>query len=584
MAAAAAALAASALILAVIVSTGTDQPRSALVHILVVVVPIAVGLNAMQRPQSARFGRLLIAAGLVWSVSLLSMSSSSTAYSVGRVAAWLIHPVLLYVMLAFPEGHIAKHSDRVLFVVALTLIASMYLISALFVEAYPVDTPWASCDADCPANAFLVLDHEPAVMQDVVQPLRELFAVAVMAAVALSLLRRVRGASHAWGHQVVPVMIACVGSCITLIAFLIVRRFWPDSPAVEAIGTAWALWIPGIAVAFFIGQMRRRLEVATILERLSIALRTTPDVGGLRDALAEAVHDPDVEVLLPTDEPGTWRDTRGRSTSVAEAIATGKQVTAIGDDSGPTAMLVHDLELGEDEELLEAVCSLSLSALRHQRLRSWLVMSLGELEESRKRIVRAADLERSRIERNLHDGAQQRLIMLRIKLSLAVELLETDPEAGRAAVADLGEHIDVAMEELRAIAHGVYPAMLTDRGLVDALTSVAVEASKPVHLRTFGVTRQAAEIETAVYFTCMEALQNSIKHAGSASGVWLTLRQGKELRFEVRDDGPGFIPLESDANGGLRNMRDRVEAIGGRLEIDTSPGHGTRVIGRIPLR
>jgi signal transduction histidine kinase len=405
-----------------------------------------------------------------------------------------------------------------------------------------------------------------------------------MAGVAVSLLRRVRGASHTWGRQVVPVMIACVGSCMTLIAFLLVRRLAPDSTAAEAIGTAWALWIPGIAVAFFVGQMRRRLEVAGILEQLSAALRTAPDIDGLRDALAEAVHDPGVEVLLPTDEPGTWRDTRGRSTSVAEAIAAGKQVTAIGDDSGPTAMLVHDLQLGEDEELLEAVCSLSLSALRHERLRSWLAVSLGELEESRKRIVRAADLERSRIERNLHDGAQQRLIMLRIKLSLALELLQTDPVAGREAVAELGEHIDIAMEELRAIAHGVYPAMLTDRGLVGALTSVAAEATKPVHLRTYGVTRQPAEIETAVYFTCMEALQNAVKHAEGSTGVWVTLRQGDELRFEVRDDGPGFVPPETDRNGGLRNMRDRVEAVGGRLTIEASPGHGTRVIGVIPLR
>jgi signal transduction histidine kinase len=584
VAAAAALLAASALILAVIVSTGADEPQSALVHILVVVVPIAVGLNASQRPQTARFGRLLIAAGLVWSLSLLAMSSSSTAYSVGRVIAWLIHPVLLYLMLAFPQGRIAGHSDRVLFIAALTLIASMYVVSALFVETYPADTPWATCDTDCPANAFLVLDHEPAVMQDVVAPVRELLAVVVMAAVALSLLRRVRSASRTWGRQVVPVIIACVGSCITLIAFLLARRLAPDSPAVAAIGTAWALWIPGIAVAFFVGQMRRRLEVANILEQLSAALRTAPDVNGLRDALAEAVHDPDVEVLLPTEEPGTWRDTQGRATSVAEAIATGKQVTAIGDESGPTAMLVHGRELGEDEELLEAVCSLSLSALRHQRLRSWLAVSLGELEESRKRIVRAADLERSRIERNLHDGAQQRLIMLRIKLSLALELLETDPQAGREAVADLGEHIDVAMEELRAIAHGVYPAMLTDRGLVDALTSVAAEASRPVHLRTYAVTRQPPEIETAVYFTCMEALQNAIKHAAGASGVWVTLRQDDELRFEVRDDGPGFRPTGTDGVGGLRNMRDRVEAIGGRLTIDTAPGHGTRVIGVIPLR
>jgi signal transduction histidine kinase len=583
----AATLVVSALLVAIGVGVGVDSEHKgrALAHLLVTVVPIAVGLNAIRRVQSARFGRLLIAAGVVWSFSWLGEATSSTAYSVGRVAGWLIFPILLYLMLAFPHGRITHRSDRMLYGSGVALIAFLFVISALFVEQYPRATPWATCDADCPPNAFMVVDAEPAVIGDVVLPVRELLSVIVMGGIAWSLLRRIRRASHASRRQVVPVLVACVVSCVTLIAFLGVRRFGPDtSSAAETLGAAWALCIPAIAVAFLIGQLRRRLQVADALEGLSLALRGTPDVADLREALAAAVEDPDVEVLMPTENPGIWSDSRGRSTSVADAIASGRQVTAIGGDSGPAAMLVHDPALADDAELLDAVCSLSLAALRHLRLRSWLAVSLGELEESRKRIVRAADLERSRIERNLHDGAQQRLIMLRIKVSLTLELLKTDPGTAEAAIAELGDQIDATMEELRAIAHGVYPAMLTDRGLADALASVAAGASKPVHLGTDGVTRLAPEIETAVYFTCMEALQNAIKHAAGASGVWVTLRQRDALRFEVRDDGPGFVAADADPNGGLRNMRDRVEAIGGRLTIDTAPGHGTRVIGVVPLR
>jgi signal transduction histidine kinase len=194
---------------------------------------------------------------------------------------------------------------------------------------------------------------------------------------------------------------------------------------------------------------------------------------------------------------------------------------------------------------------------------------LRQLEESRMRIARAADLERSRIERDLHDGAQQRLIGLRIKLSIAEE--REDPSA---ALRELGAEVELALEELRQLAHGVYPPLLSDRGLADALRALALELPLPVNLAVADLERRPPEVETAVYFACREAAQNALKHG--AGELWIALT---EHGFEVRDDGPGFTPPTGAFNGGLRNMRDRIEAVGGRLTIDSAPGTGTRVRG-----
>jgi signal transduction histidine kinase len=272
------------------------------------------------------------------------------------------------------------------------------------------------------------------------------------------------------------------------------------------------------------------------------------DVSSMRDALARALGDPDLEVLVPAAPPG------------------GPLRTQIEDDGVVVATLVHGRPA--DPDLLDAACVLVRAALRQQR--------------SLRRIAREADRERARIERDLHDGAQQRLIALRIKLALADELLGVDVAAGRRAVAELGGEVELALEELRALAHGVYPPLLRDGGVADALRGILVESPLPVHLRLDGVSRHAAELEAAVYFACLEALQNANKHAHGASAVWITLvEDATDLMLEIRDDGPGFAPGRS--NGGLRNMRDRFAAVGGWLTIDSTPGHGVLIVGTIPL-
>jgi signal transduction histidine kinase len=174
------------------------------------------------------------------------------------------------------------------------------------------------------------------------------------------------------------------------------------------------------------------------------------------------------------------------------------------------------------------------------------------------------------------------LIALRIHLSMAEELDGADPRQWAETLKQLGIELDETLEELRALAHGVYPSLLSDRGLADALRSVAAEAPLPVIVEIEELGPLPAEIQTAIYFTCTEAIQNACKHARDASRLRLVLGQDDGLTFEVDDDGPGFRP-HSSANGGLRNMHDRIEAVGGVLTIDAPPGGGTRVCGYVPL-
>jgi len=578
------ALAAAAVTIAAVTITvrasPDDQAGRAIRQVLIICVPVIAGIYAMRSPQTRRFGIALTAAGFAWSLTALGNADVNPEYSIGRVAAWLIFPALLYLILVYPQGRLPAGPERGLYAASVVLVTVSFVASALFVEAYPQGTPWATCTTDCPPNAFMILDAEPRFM-DVVRPIREAIAVILMIAIVSSLIRRLRGAQRQRRRQMAPVTVAGIVSCVTLAVYLAVRRAAPDSAAVTTLGIVWSLTIPAIAGAFFAGLVARRVEAGRMLERLSVALGYEPGARQLRAELATVLDDPGIEVLVPDGIPGRWRTTEGAIVFAAEATENGRAVTPIADGPSPLALLVHDRALRDDEELLHAVQALMLSWLRHAQVRRTLAGSLRQLEDSRTRLVRAADQERSRIERDLHDGAQQRLIMLRIKLSLAEELLETDPAAGRKAVGDLGGEIENALAEVRAIAHGVYPSVLSDRGLEDALRGSVAGSVLPVHLITHRVSRQPPEIELAIYYVCIEALQNAQKHAHEATAIWVTVRQDDHLGLEVRDDGPGFIPTQTP--GGLRNMADRIEAVGGRLLIDSSPGHGTRVIATVPL-
>jgi signal transduction histidine kinase len=202
----------------------------------------------------------------------------------------------------------------------------------------------------------------------------------------------------------------------------------------------------------------------------------------------------------------------------------------------------------------------------------------AELRASRARLVAAADAERRRIERDLHDGAQQHLVALAVNLRLARDVATEDLGAVDALLERLGDDVREAIQQVRSLAHGIYPPLLVDAGLGEALRAVAARSAQPVTVEA-QLGRHDAEVEAAVYFCCLEAIQNAAKHAPDAAVIVRLWEDGGVVRFEVADDGPGFDPAGVQAGHGFQNMGDRLGAIGGSVTWESVPGHGARVRG-----
>ena len=244
----------------------------------------------------------------------------------------------------------------------------------------------------------------------------------------------------------------------------------------------------------------------------------------------------------------------------------------------------------EDGVLVELARQVGL-ALHNVRLDSALQASLEELERrnaeliaSRARIVAAADESRRAIERNLHDGAQQHLVALAVKVGLIDQLSEADPDMAGSMLAELRGDVQAALTELRELAHGIYPPLLRDRGLDEALDNAAQRSSLPTTVDAADVGRHGRDVETTVYFCCLEAMQNAGKHAGESATVAVSVGNGDgSLWFEITDDGAGFDPAIAENGDGFVNMRDRLGAVGGDLVVTAAPGAGATVRGVIPL-
>jgi signal transduction histidine kinase len=236
-----------------------------------------------------------------------------------------------------------------------------------------------------------------------------------------------------------------------------------------------------------------------------------------------------------------------------------------------------------EEKLVRDLASQAGLVLRNVGLTEDLLRTIEQLRASRQRLVSAQDEERRKLERNLHDGAQQQLVALAVKLRLLEQLVERDPTQARSVAAQLQGDTTEALEELRDLARGIYPPLLADKGLVAALESQARKSVVPVTVEGDGVGRYAREAEAAVYFSCLEALQNVAKYA-SASRATVTLSDGDgRLRFEVSDDGVGFDVASQPSGSGLQGIADRLAALDGEIEIRSVPGAGTTVAGVLPV-
>jgi signal transduction histidine kinase len=554
-----------------------------LLQLLIVGGPIAVGLYALREPISNTFGVALLGIGFAWSLTALAESKYSLPHTIGRLSTWLIFPCVVYLLLAFPRGRVETGLDRVVLAGVIGVTLFLFYGTAPFVEAFPPKTLWSTCMTGCPTNALFVLDEQPGFMTQVVL-VREWLIELLWLGVFWSMFRRWHAASPMMRRAIGPAFIAGTLLGVSHYAHITARQLGVPADTVIALSSVWTFCIVALCAAFLFGLVRRRMVLAGTLEGLGVAVRASDDRAHMRDALGTALGDARADLLFRDPGADAWRDARGRAVHWPQEHATDRAVTAIDTGDGRQELaLVHDVALLDDPELLDGVSGMVLASWRHERLTANLGRAMTDLEDSRRRIAEAADLERARIERDLHDGAQQRLVALRIRLGLAEELLTSNPGAGVREVHELGFEAERSLDELRSLVHGVHPPLLTDRGLPEALRAVAAQAALPVHVVDVGVTRHPIEIESAVYFICAEALQNAVKHAGGATGVRIRLTQTRtRLRFEIHDDGAGFT-LGDRYGRGLRNMHERIEAIGGEITVEPTPGHGTHVTGSCRL-
>ena len=572
---------------AAIATSGAETNHPELVGLvrgMIAAIPIAVGLGVWAGRPNERFGMLLVGTGTVLAVSTLAELDDELAYTIGTMAGWLVEVLFLYLILSFPTGRLPERIDRVIFTVVAVVALAVFVPRLLLATHFELPSPYTTCVDGCPPNAFALFDSEPAVVDMVIRPLSALLAIAVMVAVLMRLSERIRGASPLARRVLLPLLVIAAARVVLLLVGVGLYEAAPELWFFEVSRWLLALAVPAVALAVLYAMLRWRLFAGRALERLAGSVHGAVDMETLRRAFADAFEDPDLELVFPNGGPGEpWVDAHGRGVRPPDP-GNGRAVSEVLHDGSVVAVLIHDAAFQIDSRVVSAGLAIAGVVLENQRLASEASTATREVRRSRARIAASAERERRRIERDLHDGAQQRLVALRIELELAEELIMRDPYQGVERLRELEVDLDETLEEVRSLAHGVYPPLLADRGLDEALRAAGRRSPIRVDFEVTGVERYAPEIESAVYFCVIEALQNVAKHAGGAHRVALRLDgAGSELRFSVRDDGAGARDGQIAVGVGITNMRDRLATVGGGVDISSTPGVGTTVFGTVPL-
>jgi signal transduction histidine kinase len=519
---------------------------------------ILCGLFAWWRRPESRFGALLVAAGFVNFISTLAWTTNDLTFTLGQ-ALDLLPPVLfIHVFLAFPSGRLRDRFER-------ALVASAY-VAAVLLQVSRMAFGFFG-----PHNLFEITANEDAALLTLRVSLLTMSAFCLAAVGVLVLRRRRRRTLRR--SRVFLVDAFAVG--LVMIAFLYISAAF-DGPAVRQI--RWATFATlGLApLVFLAALLKARLDRSSVGD-LFLELRKEPAPGDLRDALARALRDPSLQLAYWLPDYDVYVDLQGRPVQLQDLEA--RATTLIDRDGDHVAALIHDPALGDEPELLDSVRAAAGIALENGRLHAELRARLEELRGSRARIVQAAQNERQLLERNLHDGAQQRLIALSLELSLLKGRIHDDPEA-RAGIDKARREIAASLGELREISSGLHPAVVSGHGLAIALEQLAARAPLPVELRADVDGRLPAALEVAAYYVIAESLTNVAKHAQATSAQVVVVQERDELVLEIVDDGIGGA--DSERGTGLRGLADRVESLDGRLRVWTPLGGGTRVRAEIP--
>jgi signal transduction histidine kinase len=334
-----------------------------------------------------------------------------------------------------------------------------------------------------------------------------------------------------------------------------------------------------VPFAFLAGLLRSRVAAAGAVSELVVRLGAGGRSGALRDVLADVLGDPSLQLAFWLPERREWVDAMGAAFVLPDE-GSGRACAPVEHGGELVAMLVHDASVAEERELLRAVGGAAALALENERLDAALRANVQELRASRARIVESADEARRRIERDLHDGAQQQLVTLALALRTARVRLDQDPAAAGDLLDAAAQELDTAIRELRELARGIHPAVLSERGLGAALPALAQRIPIPVEFTGYPADRLPRGVEAAAYFVVAEALTNVVRYAHGSHARVAVRHDDESLVVEIADDGVGGA--DPHRGSGLRGLADRVAALDGRLEVESSPGRGTTVRAVIP--
>jgi signal transduction histidine kinase len=564
-------LAGSAIWLA-LASDHVERPvPTALYRGYLVAAPLLVGLYWWLRRPASRFGPLLVTFGAgAWVYSLQS-SDAPLLFDLGVLSEFPLLWLTFYLFLAFPAGRVESLAERALMAVLALILVGFFLPWVLFSPVIAGGGPLSVCVPACPANVLQVGSAPSLVAW--VGDAETYGTLAVTVAVLVTYALRLRAATRPQRRALIAVAATSLLFLPVFFAYHFARLVLGVSPeTLEPL--AWALVGARVLLplGFLAALWQAELFAATSLRRLLERLATRPSPERWRDDIAIALDDPLLQ--LGFHDPRVERFREADGAELAPPPPAGRTWVPVERDGQPVAAMVIDEALGEDPELVHAAAAATLLAVENGHLE-------GELRASRARIVEAGSAERRRLERDLHDSTQQRLLALRIHLGLASQ--ELDRPEDRMRLARLGDSLEEAIDDLRNVARGLYPQLLARYGVAEALASVTEGGALVVDIRDEGLPRHPEGVELTVYFCCLEALQNAAKHAGPGASAVVRLGEDRAgVHFSVIDDGVGFDPAAAERTGGLTNMADRAAAAGGTLRVESSPGHGTRVIGHVP--
>jgi signal transduction histidine kinase len=501
---------------------------------------MAMGAVALRKHPRSRVGPLALAVGVL----LLLAPLTTLVHPVPqRLAAAAWPAVLIHLVAALPTGRLGTPALRL--VITLAYLDSLSMVTP-FLQDGPPDR--------------------------VVHDVSTLVAVLLGATVTGMQWVRWRRTSVPSRRSLTPVLAATLVMVVLLLAS---SPVWTPGASVLDMDLV-KVGLVAVPLAYLAHELRTRIERGDVAD-LVVRLSSTPQPASLESALAKALHDPTLRVAYWVAESQLYVDAEGLP--VSPPGGAGRVATRVDRGGEPVALLMHDPALLEQPTVIEAACAAAALALQNERLTADLRARVHQLADSRRHVLQAAEAERRRLERDLHDGVQQRLLSIPLTLSVAEAGLGPDAGRTRELIAEAKEMSLAVLDELRALSQGIHPTILTERGLEGAVRELTLVAPVPVRLAVDLPARLSAEIETTAYYVVAEALANITKHADAQRAEVRIVHDGGLLVVEVVDDGRGG----ADPDGsGLRGLATRAEDNGGVFRVVSPPGGGSRLRAELP--